>query len=200
MGRVIQSLVLSLAMYPVAGRVMNDQVESSSTPRQLLQFNSHQPMEPMPPWPSPPPAIPIPPAPPFYATPPMAPKGNKLFGNWEENMPPAQPAPPGEEHEDFGWFSTSVGGETPATLSARVDGKDTFRKNIPPVWYTVPVVGALVVVLTIRFGPKVAKRGVPDEQGYEVVATGAKEQYGTFEAETAEGGDSEEVVETRSML
>ena len=57
-----------------------------------------------------------------------------------------------------------------------------------------------MVVLTVKFGPKLTKRGVP-EQEYEVVATGAKEQYGTFGGDIAEAEDSDEdVLETRFML
>lgn len=38
----------------------------------------------------------------------QAPKGNALFGNWEDNLPPGSPLPPGQQHQDFGYWKSSV--------------------------------------------------------------------------------------------
>lgn len=192
----MQPLVLVLAMLPVGARLLDQrQTQPDTTHRALLQY-SHQPATPFPPWPSPPPAIPVPPGPPFYATPPQAPRGNALFGNWEDNMPPGQPVPPGaEEKSDFGWFSASVGPETPATAtatgSARVaNGRDSWAGGVPPAWYAAPVMAAVAVVVALKFAPKfrrgqAAARGAAKLESAGVAAAASK-TYGTIETPQAE--------------
>eukprot|EP00241_Pyramimonas_parkeae_P007454 CAMPEP_0114251908 /NCGR_PEP_ID=MMETSP0058-20121206/15535_1 /TAXON_ID=36894 /ORGANISM="Pyramimonas parkeae, CCMP726" /LENGTH=160 /DNA_ID=CAMNT_0001365769 /DNA_START=192 /DNA_END=674 /DNA_ORIENTATION=- len=158
----------------------------ASTPRRLLALNP----APYPPWPSPPPAIPGPPGPPFYATPPQAPKGNALFGNWEDNLPPGSPLPPGQQHQDFGYWKSSV--DDPISVSTSTSNAKHTRVDWGHAARAIPMLTIAVILAIIlkRRHDRAAKSQQAGES-----TTGSEKAYGTFATE-----DRSDLDERASLL